>query len=1450
MWHATSTNNRFVYPVIFNSSSLIVKINNIIGGSTTIDYKFASQVNGAINPSNSIYPYIVNNNPRNLVTKVTTTDGRGASYGTSYDYKNGKIYMGLMPDRKDLIFESMSVTNDQTGEKSVTYCRQDNPAFQGAPLKSEVYAGDGSILKRIEYQYNTNTNSIFYTADNKYTQLAQLNSMVTTNYEQGTIFSVNTKTFQYDSYNNITQSVDSTSGFSDIVTQNSYTNDDNNWILGRPTEIKTISGSTIIKWDRLIYTGNLLTSKQSYLNPGAKWISMYFTYNQLGNVTSVTDPMGHIITTTYDTDYQSFPIRIANAKGHISTAQFDARYGVKTAETDVNGNSTNYEYDQFGRLKKVIEPGDSWTKEIVYNDTGNANTQYVESRIADTSSSGYHYKRVYSDGLMREYKVIQKAYVLGSNQVDQVVDTEFDSKGRISRKSKPYCTGSYNETPLYTQYQYDAMNRPTRVTLPDGTCQQFSYNASGNGTYTGTVTDQKGNIHKSVYNARGKIVQKIEPGNAMLSYAYAPAGELSTVTNPDGRVTSITYDSLGRKLSITDPSTGVTTYLYDDAGRLIAINDAKNQVIAYTYDEINRVTNINYPDGTPDVQYTYDETAVSNGIGRVTRVNDGISESTIAYNAKGAPTAKTVNIDGKQFIFRMAYDNLNRVTELTYPDGKTITREYNDISMLNAVKWDGKPIVRYGRFKVDENGDIESIDNKAYRITGNNVETELSYDTTNLRPTRVITQFKGSTPQVLEDINYAFDNLGNVTSITDNVDGSKSQTFQYDGLNRLVNATGVYGTIQYEYTSNGNLTKKGNLSLNYNSDHPYAVSSDSAGNVFSYDANGNMVSRKDKTLEYDAKNRLTKITNGGTTEAEYLYNNSGQRIKKIVNGSIVTYNIDGLYELTQMPGRDDHHTKYFYGYNNELVAQMTKTNSTLIAMYAPLVINSYYADNTIKGISFRVYQYANYLCCSFKTYRNFIYAMILALFIVLLGNMIYYGLIKPRKRTLVPAWASKIAPLVLIIFVSPFAFTGCEIPYWLWSSGNPWDDTTMPTNITTEGVPVEGMIFFHPDFTGNVSFVTNNLGEKVCQLHYKPYGEIAVKTGVDVFRYKFNTHEQDNESGLLYYKARFYDPAIGRFITPDTIVPDPMKTQSYNRYMYVEGNPITLQDPTGHFWAAFLHGMTVAGQAILHGMTNAGQALSHGMNHVLRDDMHFQNTKSYWERKVVPVLRGIGYGIGGAILGGLIGSVCGGPFDTILGSIIGGINGFRGGFLGIYQGSSGFLAFLSDSTWSLPNTAAGLCYSGYLEALGKHLDPTLSRMTNSYIYPDVGNAIVPPGLTIGNVIGMKNFYQNLLVFLSAPQGSGLLAYGAFCNSIGLLVHEVAHIWQYRAGGIAASAKLLQEQICGPYGLDLYDPYKTNNNFEHMAAKFETKVDDIALIGLNWFGYKTSKQDLISYLILY
>ena len=65
-------------------------------------------------------------------------------------------------------------------------------------------------------------------------------------------------------------------------------------------------------------------------------------------------------------------------------------------------------------------------------------------------------------------------------------------------------------------------------------------------------------------------------------------------------------------------------------------------------------------------------------------------------------------------------------------------------------------------------------------------------------------------------------------------------------------------------------------------------------------------------------------------------------------------------------------------------------------------------------------------------------------------------------------------------------------------------------------------------------------------------------------KHKFTGQELDDETGLYYYGARFYDPAIGRFISADSIVPDFSNPQSLNRYSYVFNNPLSYRDPNGH----------------------------------------------------------------------------------------------------------------------------------------------------------------------------------------------------------------------------------------------------------------------------------------------
>jgi len=83
-------------------------------------------------------------------------------------------------------------------------------------------------------------------------------------------------------------------------------------------------------------------------------------------------------------------------------------------------------------------------------------------------------------------------------------------------------------------------------------------------------------------------------------------------------------------------------------------------------------------------------------------------------------------------------------------------------------------------------------------------------------------------------------------------------------------------------------------------------------------------------------------------------------------------------------------------------------------------------------------------------------------------------------------------------------------------------------------------------------------------VRYLPYGGIRVQVGEMPTALGFTGQRLDAGVGLLYYRARYYDPVLGRFIQPDTVLPDPSDPQGLNRYGYVRNNPLRFTDPTGH----------------------------------------------------------------------------------------------------------------------------------------------------------------------------------------------------------------------------------------------------------------------------------------------
>jgi RHS repeat-associated protein len=539
---------------------------------------------------------------------------------------------------------------------------------------------------------------------------------------------------------------------------------------------------------------------------------------------------------------------------------------------------------------------------------------------------------------------------------------------------RPYPAARFAKT-----NSYDVLERLRAVqtpddngttTAPDGTkavTTLFSFDPKtldGRTQMTRTVTDPQGKVATQYLSPRGEILAVSEVNRVGAAFPFGTSTVLTTRYSYDRlselfqvqdaatvpNLTKATYDSLGNMVMLQSPDAGQTEWRYDTAGRLAVKETAnlrsKSLLVKYGY-EFNRLKTITYPPATayPNatslVTYTYgtkDEAGNGHGniAGRLAKIQDESGTETRQYDALGylsrmekTPMTMSPSIPGVTYRMDYVYDPLGRVKSMTYPDLEQVIYGYDSGGLVNGItsKRPGKPDATY-------------VSNLVYNELGQRVGFTLGngWSTHNfyyLDTRRLASVQTTSGSKTLSDVVYSYDLVGNIKNINNQIaapapvapntviaPGPTSQSFTYDDLYQLTNASGTYTgcacgcgntrnyalTMQYDAIGNISLknqtdsivsasgTPTPQVATTYNNGYTYGAQQSfgqKAGphaptgvgpETLSYDRDGNQTVYSgpfgpSRSLTWTEDDRLRTETDSGFTNT-FLYDAGGNRTHK------------------------------------------------------------------------------------------------------------------------------------------------------------------------------------------------------------------------------------------------------------------------------------------------------------------------------------------------------------------------------------------------------------------------------------------------------------------------------------------------------------------------------------------------------------------------------------------
>ncbi|TDL76108.1 DNRLRE domain-containing protein [Peribacillus frigoritolerans] len=1158
--------------------------------TTTITYGANGYVSSITDPANRTisYGYDASGNLTTVTdaeNKVTTLTYDGTHNVTSIkDARN--ITTTIAYDASDRVKTmSLPITIDGVQQTSAT-----TYSYDPTNLVTSVTDGEG---RKVNYTYNANGNIVQVTEN----PLDSANKAVTT--------------FTYDNNNNLTQVKDANTNKVNGTAAWVYTYDANGNITSVKLPENQTASYTYDSQSNLIkeqdFNSNISTSDYDTKNnqtesTDANVQTSASRYAANGNVEYDTHPMSaadNQITNSsieIDNNTDNWADNWTQAIEPGKTATFDwsntAKYGTKAisisnptgwaiAKSDklvpyVAGNK----YIVSGYVKTTsttntavvkVEFLDStgtwisekpayqlkgthdWTRIQAVVDNVPANTANIRVSVGLNAGTG----TAYFDGIQLEKGTVLSAYNHVENSsferntgAGEKVPFGWKNSGNLSANDGIYQNGTGEDNVYVGTYSFKltgekAKNKfiKQRINLSgdantpltmSGWSKQAGADANG-GSYVlqvqinytdGTVGTFANDFSKTSADWQ-HVAAQVKPIKAFNSVdaLYLYDDQLGTAWFDSMRLeigssfTFNTYDTGGNYLTNVDSSAGSISYTYDGVGNQTSMTDGKGKKTSFAYDALNRLTKVTDAN-LGNTFYGYD------GVGNQTSVTDANNHVTnYTYNEWNLISSIKNPLNQ---VIQFGYDKNGNMTKLIYPKGDSVSYTYNGLNLKDSISYNG---VKKWDLGYDANGNETSVTNtptgktttytydKNNRLTkeeeGTSNSISYGYDAnSNLNSLTVTT---GATSITNE---YSYNSLDQVTALTRN--GVNQAKFIYDESGNTISTSksnGTYASFDYDEANRLKSVK------NYN-----AAGALLDSYTYTYDANGNhtrvVTSSGTISYQYDALNQLTNETLADGTTISYEYDKVGNRTKKIVTqgGTTTTtnYTYDAANQLTAVNGQ-----AYTYDMNGNLKDNGAKT-------YIYDVENRLIEVKNSAGTSLASFTYD-----------------------------------KDGKRLSMTTASG----------TTNFHYSGDKVIYETDANNNivasyTWDAQGNPVSMTKNGKTY----YYHVNGHGDVTALTDANGATVAQYKYDAWGNIISKTGTmaDSNPYRYAGYRFDNETGLYYLMARYYDSNVGRFITRDTFQGFANDPQSLNLYAYVNNNPVINVDPSGHFkvisvsWAATL----------------------------------------------------------------------------------------------------------------------------------------------------------------------------------------------------------------------------------------------------------------------------------------